>query len=208
MSSIHLKYGTLPRKCTQSWQTVSLVKKIKAKKIYDICIWFSFDICTIISAYLTTQINFECKITDNGYPYNYILTFQNDTMAFDIEIWHNDMYIIIPLFRGNGIRIYGASLINSSSTYDSTFTFWSTILNKYMLVHYGKKDYFKDYNNPNHISIKYVKKLQPNDMILLFIFNQCGICGVEIHDHKHFKELIVIIKCIMNGLRKKLNAEK
>ncbi len=73
----------------------------------------------------------------------------------------------------------------------------ASLLNHFMKIHYGKRKYINSYNCLNDQIITYQKNI-------LVCYESNILFGIYVKNKKLFKNIIVIIKCIIDNITKQL----
>lgn len=168
---------------------IVFIKKIDANIIPTILTNIPMDVCSIITTYINEEICMHCEIISRTHDYA-IYVHENDVNIFTITVEYYPILTINDI--QNVVNIYNSIEIAQDDVY---------MLNTYMENVYSKPYYFVD-TDPE-VQITYIQH-HPllHDSIIMINNDKETVSMMQILNHKKFKLILVMIKCIMRGIDK------
>ncbi len=196
MSKIYLKYDTFEKALDGKTYNIYFIQKYKC--IYDIISKINIlptVLTNVVYEYTHNEIILKYGIDDDDNDDDDIIHhyyFSNKSYGFDMTVNMTSYNILVGFSTSSSLRVLNDDLPGMERI-NGAYNF--SILNTYMKKNYGISNYFNCQYNNKHIRITCFENV-------INILDKYKISGIEILNHKQFKYMIVIIKCIINGLRK------
>ncbi len=141
-----------------------------------------------------------------------IIVYPHKTYDGTIEYTISNIHFIcnINMFKINDVTTYGISELVSDCGLTEKYSMysypWMSILNYYMHIMYDKNKYFNShYYNHAYSEMKYITDYHNNELCFYGgsqIYDVKEMLRIKITNHRKFKNMLVIIKCVINYLRK------
>ncbi len=168
-------------------------RDIRFKKIYqfDMTYILPLDLELIIKEYINEDIIIQQELVDYDSESNTYRFFMNGVSILELifnSINDNLEYVILR-----------SSNIITLSRDDDIYDVWTHMINKYVKTRYNKNNYLIFHNEPiYYFQIYYYF----DNRLCCFDDRHNTSSYILIHNHKLFKQMIVIIKLIINNIRK------